>query len=375
MRPSLRLSTTSAGDLTGASRINPALVDLFGRGHNYLRVSLTERCNLRCQYCMPEQGVALSPDSSLLTLDERKRLIHFFVSLGVDKIRFTGGEPTISKDLLPLVRHCKSLGVRSISITSNGVKLKEQIADLVEAGLSSVNVSLDTLQPKRFAEISRRPPQTFGRVMSAIFAAQATGVGVKVNCVVMRGVNDDELGDFVRFGRQEEVTVRFIELMPFDGNRWDTRQFVGYYEMVDGIQRQLAAANDTRRLRRYKEDKDPHDTTKWFVLSDDSDAPAAKVGFITSMTSHFCAGCNRLRLTADGSLKNCLFSSDGNALSLRDLVRQLPPDSSLEATAAHLVEHVQAAVRRKAERLGGHSTPADIASSSADNRPMILIGG
>lgn len=346
--------------------------------HNYLRISLTERCNLRCQYCMPEQGVELSADSSLLSLDERKRLIHFFVSLGVNKIRFTGGEPTISKDLLPLVQHCKSLGVKSISITSNGVKLKEQIPALVDAGLSSVNISLDTLQPKRFAEISRRPPQTFGRVMGSIFAAQAAGLGVKVNCVVMRGVNNDELGDFVRFGKQEEVTVRFIELMPFDGNRWDTRQFVGYYEMVDVIHDQLAAANDDRRLKRYREDRDPHDTTKWFVLSSGSDSRlerTAKVGFITSMTSHFCSGCNRLRLTADGSLKNCLFSSDGNALSLRDLIRQLPSNSSLETTTAHLVEHVQATVRRKAERLGGHSTPSEIASSSADNRPMILIGG
>jgi molybdenum cofactor biosynthesis enzyme MoaA len=404
---------------------------------------------------MPAEGVQLSPDAALLTLEERKTLLDVFVALGVNKVRFTGGEPTISSQLVPLIQYChQKLHLRHISLTSNGVKLKELLPALVEAGLTSVNISLDTLKAKKFAEISRRPPQTMSRVFASIFAAQAAGIQVKVNCVVMRGVNEDELGDFVRFGQDQNLTVRFIELMPFDGNKWDTRQFVSYLEMSDLIHQQLQqdGSHSGKRLQRDGRDKDPHDTTKWFRLgpiqpahhrhvdaahshssnnsnsinqtavshthsnnslhdnsnsnnnsqnhiitatdtrhnshshthSDSnhhlgsgynaSDPSRSRIGFITSMSSHFCGGCNRLRLTADGDLKTCLFGTD--TLSLRDLLRkQSSAPSPAASVIAHLEREIDVAVKRKKDKLGGHTTPVDIARSSAENRPMILIGG
>lgn len=222
-----------------AASTSEALQDLFGRNHNYLRMSLTERCNLRCQYCMPEHGVQLSADEKLLTLDERKRLIDLFASLGVTKLRFTGGEPTVSKHLRELISHAKKhKSIESISITTNGVTLIAQIPRLMEAGLTSANISLDTLDGDRYAKITRRSARTIDNVIHGIFKAREVGLNIKINCVAMRGVNDDELGQIALFGAQYKVPVRFIEVMPFDGNAWDKTQFISYYEIIDLMKKQ-----------------------------------------------------------------------------------------------------------------------------------------
>jgi molybdenum cofactor biosynthesis enzyme MoaA len=241
--PIKRLTLTAVGRrrlVTDTSRTT--LTDSFGRYHNYLRMSLTEKCNLRCKYCMPVEGVSLTAHEQLLSLDERKQTLSLFASLGANKLRFTGGEPTISKDLLPLInyaRHDLSPHFHSVGITSNGIMLGPQLAALKQAGLSSVNISLDTFQREKFAEISRRDGKLLNRVLSSIFSAMALDIPVKVNCVVSRGMNDDELATFVAFARDNNATVRFIELMPFDGNKWDPKAFVGYFEMKDRIQRAL----------------------------------------------------------------------------------------------------------------------------------------
>jgi cyclic pyranopterin phosphate synthase len=195
---------------------------------------------------MPEKGVELTPNEKLLTLDERKRIISIFANLGVNKLRFTGGEPTISKDLIPLIEHAQSIPggvIKSIALTSNGIILNQQLHSLKQAGLTSVNISLDTFMEKKFGEISRREGKLLNRVLSSIFTAKSLDIPVKVNCVIIRGMNDDEMGNFVTFAKEHNVTVRFIELMPFDGNRWDSTQFVSYFEMIERIEKESVNAD------------------------------------------------------------------------------------------------------------------------------------
>jgi molybdenum cofactor biosynthesis enzyme MoaA len=212
------------------------LVDSFGRFHSYLRMSLTEKCNLRCQYCMPEHGVSLTPKDHLLSLDERKKLINLFTMLGVNKLRFTGGEPTVSNHLAPLIEYSSSLKkLKSIGITSNGILLQEQLPKFVKAGLSSVNISLDTLKAEKFGTITRRDGKLINRVQSSIFASLSHNIPTKINCVAIRGMNDDEFGDFVKYAIHYNLTIRFIELMPFDGNSWNKKQFISYLEIIDKL--------------------------------------------------------------------------------------------------------------------------------------------
>ncbi|XP_043541907.1 molybdenum cofactor biosynthesis protein 1 [Chiloscyllium plagiosum] len=193
------------------------LTDNFGRQHSYLRISLTEKCNLRCQYCMPEEGVKLTPKPQLLTTEEVVTLARLFVREGVDKIRLTGGEPLIRPDVVSIVSQLRELdGLKTIAVTTNGINLARQLPSLKEAGLNLINVSLDTLVPAKFEFIARR--RGFHKVMEGINKALDAGYNpVKVNCVVMRGLNEDELLDFVRLTEKKPVDVRFIEYMPFDG--------------------------------------------------------------------------------------------------------------------------------------------------------------
>lgn len=231
-----QLSKETATASATTKTTHQALTDSFGRFHNYLRISLTEKCNLRCVYCMPLEGVQLTPKEKVLTLDERKRLISIFASLGVNKLRFTGGEPTVSKELVPLIEHARSIKeMKSIGITSNGIVLKDKLDKLVTAGMSSVNVSLDTMIAEKFASITRRGEKNFMRVLSAIYASAGKDIPVKVNCVIIRGVNDHEIADFVALTREAPIDVRFIELMPFDGNSWSKEKFVSYHEIIDRL--------------------------------------------------------------------------------------------------------------------------------------------
>jgi cyclic pyranopterin phosphate synthase len=233
------------------------LTDTFGRFHSYLRISLTEKCNLRCVYCMPAEGVKLTPREKLMTLDERKRVVDLFANLGINKVRFTGGEPTVSKDLLPLIETCtKYEGIKSIGMTTNAIMLTSRyLDDLKAAGLNSVNISLDSLNADRFALMSRRDKKGLMKVLSAIFSAVAKGLKVKVNCVIMRGVNDDEMTQFIEMTKDMSLDVRFIELMPFDGNEWSATKVVieiigvtySNYAMsaVYGVQRSCRALSST----------------------------------------------------------------------------------------------------------------------------------
>lgn len=219
---------------------NSNLIDSFGRFHSYLRISLTEKCNLRCVYCMPEEGVHLTPAEQLMTLDERKRLISIFTGLGVNKLRFTGGEPTVSNQLGSLIKHASHISLpsggpalKSIGMTTNGLVLKDKLDGLISNGLTSINISLDTLSPTKFASITRRDQKGHSRVLSAIYAAVGKGIPVKVNVVLMRGTNDMEIADFIELTREVKLDVRFIELMPFDGNEWSPDKFIGFHEVID----------------------------------------------------------------------------------------------------------------------------------------------
>ncbi|GFT28233.1 molybdenum cofactor biosynthesis protein 1 [Nephila pilipes] len=295
--------------------ISPSLVDTFGRKHNYLRISLTERCSFRCLYCMPEEGVTLTPKSHLLTTKEVIDIASLFVKIGVSKIRFTGGEPLIRKDLTEIIRAVSQLeDLHTIGMTTNGLVLHHRIKELKVAGLNALNISLDTLIPAKFEFIARH--KGLNSVMKSINTALDTGFDpVKINCVVMKGINEDELISFVKFTEFKNVDVRFIEYSPFGGNKWNDMKMMPYSEMLRIIKMEFP---DLKRLQDL-----PNDTSKAYKV------PGFKgqIGFITSMTENFCSSCNRLRITADGSLKVCLFGNE--EISLRDALRQKLPEDVL----------------------------------------------
>uniref|UniRef100_A0A8B9SL28 Molybdenum cofactor biosynthesis protein 1 n=1 Tax=Anas platyrhynchos TaxID=8839 RepID=A0A8B9SL28_ANAPL len=320
--------------LEHAAPFSAFLTDSFGRQHNYLRISLTEKCNLRCQYCMPEEGVQLTPKSELLTAQEIITLARLFVKEGVEKIRLTGGEPLIRPDVVDIVGQLNKLeGLKTIAITTNGINLARLLPRLKEAGVNAVNISLDTLVPAKYEFIVRR--KGFHKVMEGIHKATELGYRpVKVNCVVMRGFNEDELLGFVEFTKDLPLDVRFIEYMPFDGNKWNFKKMVSYKEMLDTIKQRWPELEKLpcEASSTAKSYKVPHFQ--------------GQISFITSMSEHFCGSCNRLRITADGNLKVCLFGS--SEVSLRDHLRS-------GASQEELVEIIGAAVSRKKKQ---HAEPA-----------------
>ncbi|XP_032318905.1 LOW QUALITY PROTEIN: molybdenum cofactor biosynthesis protein 1 [Camelus ferus] len=330
-----------------AAPFSAFLTDSFGRRHSYLRISLTEKCNLRCQYCMPEEGVPLTPKADLLTTEEILTLARLFVKEGVDKIRLTGGEPLIRPDVVNIVAQLRQLeGLRTIGITTNGINLARLLPQLQKAGLSAINISLDTLVPAKFEFIVRR--KGFHKVMEGIHKAIELGYSpVKVNCVVMRGLNEDELLDFVALTKGLPLDVRFIEYMPFDGNKWNFKKMVSYKEMLDTLRQRWP------ELEKLPEEESS--TAKAFKIP----GFQGQVSFITSMSEHFCGTCNRLRITADGNLKVCLFGN--SEVSLRDHLRA-------GASEEELLSIIGAAVGRKKRQ---HAGMFNI--SQMKNRPMILI--
>lgn len=318
------------------------LTDAFGRVHTYLRMAITDRCNLRCLYCMPPNGVTWTPPNALLTDDETARLVRLFARLGIQKIRLTGGEPLLRQNLISLVTSLKTIpGIDTLAITTNGMRLASCARRLRNAGLDRLNVSLDSLRPDRFQQIARR--DGFAHVMAGIHAALDAGFApLKINTVVMGGCNEDELPDFVELTRHLPVCVRFIEFMPFPGNPWCDARLISYASMRRTIEAEytLVPAADADTSRVAREFKVP--------------GFAGSVGFITSMTEHFCDTCSRLRITADGLFKTCLFRSP--ELNLRDVLRRGAPDSeiaSLLARALYLkpVQHAEThELQRSADR-------------------------
>jgi cyclic pyranopterin phosphate synthase len=336
------------------------LADRFGRVHTALRISVTERCNLRCTYCMPPEGVALRPRAEILTFEEIERLARLFVRLGVDKIRLTGGEPTVRRGLPSLVARLAAIdGLRALAVTTNGLTLSEEApgnadaAALRRAGLTHLNVSLDTLRPDRFERIALRPG--LPAVLAGIDAALAAGFApLKLNMVVMGGVNDDELGDFAELARDRPLHVRFIEYMPFDGNGWQRGELVPFHEMLA----RLGERFPLRPLSEIDNERaDPAATAREFTI----DGFAGRVGFITSMTHDFCGGCNRLRLLADGSIKSCLFFPPED--NLRLAMRRGATDADLESIIRRVVTGKRA----------GHAALDELAA--LPNNSMIEVGG
>lgn len=324
------------------------LTDRFGRKHTYLRLSLTDRCNLRCTYCMPERGIDWARPAHLLTTSEIIRLSRVFVSLGVDKIRLTGGEPLLHKDITTITREIARIdGLKTLAMTTNGLKLDEMAADLHRNGLTSITISLDSLKPEIFAQIARR--DRLSDVLDGIDAALATGFApVKINIVVMSNVNDNEIMDFVEWGKDRPVDLRFIEYMPFPGTQWKEAGLVPYAVMRDRI-------NEHYPFVALQ--GDPSAVGKSFALKDHQ----ATVSFVSSMTESFCSTCNRLRLTADGNMKACLFHPQEK--SLRDIMRDGGSDEDL-------IEAIQIALNGKPE---AHPPMDELLAMG--NRTMISIGG
>ena len=289
------------------------LVDSYGRRHDYLRVSLTDRCNFRCQYCMPSDGIEWQDKAEILSFEEIEKLVRIFVRLGVRKVRLTGGEPTVRKGIVELVQSLGQIeGIERLLMTTNGTSLKKIVIPLKQAGLNGINISLDSLQRDRFQRITRR--DAFDNVMVGIEASVVAGISTKINVVVMPGMNDDELIDFVEFVRNRPIQVRFIEFMPFGGNLWKPERVMGYADMKEIL---------TRKFVLNRLPGEISDVAKEFWI----EGFQGTVGFVTSVTDSFCEGCNRIRMSADGRLKTCLFLP--NQTSLRDMVRSNASDEDI----------------------------------------------
>jgi len=299
------------------------LMDGFGRVHRDLRISVTDRCNFRCRYCMPAEGLEWLPRDGLLSYEEIFRVASLVVErFGIRSIRLTGGEPTVRAKLPDLVRLLSPLPV-DLALTTNGATLRLLAAELAEAGLGRINVSLDSLRRDRFEELTLR--DGLARVLDGIEAALAAGLSpVKVNVVVMRGVNDDELVDFARFGRELGVTVRFIEFMPLDAEEaWSEAAVVSQEEI-------LATISAVYPLEPPARSNAP--ATRFRYMDG-----GGEIGVVASVTQSFCDSCDRIRLTADGQFRNCLFAIE--EFDLRGLLRSGASDDEV----ADLVERAVAA--------------------------------
>ena len=333
------------------NKINP-MQDNHGRAHNYLRISITEHCNLRCTYCMPAEGIALTPRAHLMTADEIVTIAQTFVKLGVTKIRLTGGEPLVRKDAKTIIEQLGKLGVE-LTLTTNGILVHEFIDTFKEAGITTLNVSIDSLQKEKFNQITRR--NYFEKLIENLDLLEVNGFQVKLNVVVIKGFNDNEIIDFIEMTKDRNIQIRFIEFMPFDGNQWNKEKLVSYAEILS----QVNAFYSEQKVERTQ-DK-PNDTAKNHKI----ESYKGSFSVISSVTNPFCSTCNRIRLTADGKLKNCLFSN--TETSLLDTLR-----------AGESIEPLifQNIISKHAMR-GGMDDDAKFQNPLlfSQNRSMIKIGG
>src|SRR3954470_7621485 len=293
------------------------LLDRHNRTFSYLRISVTERCDFRCVYCMPAEGIKLAPKADLLTYEEIARVARVGATLGLTKIRLTGGEPTVRAELTTLVRMLASIpGIGEISMTTNGAQLEHLARPLKEAGLGRVNISIDSLDRDRTREIARR--DVLAAVLRGIDAAAAAGLTpLKLNAVVMRGVNDDELADLVAFAHARGAQMRFIEYMPMGAARFDAHnRTVTAAEMLERLRAQFD-------LVREPSPADASDPARGWVCA----RTGARVGFITSISEHFCGTCSRMRLTAEGGLRPCLHQDA--EVDVRTLLRSSATDEQI----------------------------------------------
>ncbi len=325
------------------------LTDKFNRVHTYLRISLTDVCNFRCKYCMPTEAIKFMPNQMLMQAFEIDKLAQEFVKNGVTKIRLTGGEPLIRKDAAQIIESLAKYPIE-LTLTTNGFLLDEYIDVLKKAGIKSLNISLDTLNKSTFEKITQR--NYFDKVINNIQLMLDHDFHVKVNAVIMKGVNDHEINQFVAWTKDNPIHVRFIEFMPFTGNKWNDEKVVSLKDIINTIEQDYSIIK----------------------LKDDANATAKKYkvlnhkgtfAIISTMSAPFCSSCNRMRLTADGKMKNCLFSK-GEI----DLLSALRNDEIITPL-------IKQCLFEKEEALGGQFTNEfeKIDTTKLQNRSMISIGG
>ena len=329
----------------------PPLADSFGRIHDSLRISVTDRCNIRCAYCMPETGVPFMPHSEILSYEEIERFVRVAVTLGVDKLRVTGGEPLVRRDLPELIGRLAAVaGVRDLALTTNGVLLDRFAEPLYSAGLRRLNVHLDTLDRERFIAITRR--DELERVLAGLEAAKRAGfVNIKLNAVAVKNLVEPDIVPLALFARRNGFEVRYIEFMPLDAqNLWDRGKVLLADDILAMLAREIAPLHPVP-------DPDPRAPASQYAFADG----VGRVGVIASVSRPFCGNCNRIRLTSDGKLRYCLFALEED--DVKGLLRAHAPDAEIAA-----------AIRRNiAGKWAGH----EINSTHfvAPPRPMYSIGG
>ncbi len=325
------------------------LIDNHDRVHDYLRISLTDSCNFRCTYCMPNESIEVMPHAKLMSKAEIVSIAKTFVGLGVKKIRLTGGEPMVRKDFPSIVSSLSELPVE-LTMTTNGVLVHKHLQLLKDVGVRTLNVSLDTLNPETFFKLTKR--DQFQKVWHNILLLLDHGFRIKINAVALSGIIEKELVDFVRLTEKLPLHVRFIEFMPFAGNHWKSEKVYTAKQMLEMVNQEF----DAIKLK----DK-PHATAKKYKVP----GFVGTFAFITTMSEHFCGDCNRMRLTADGKMKNCLFGKEE-----MDLLGTLRAGNQIEPL-------IKESIQRKHAILGGQFssdyTKAD--AEKIENRSMIKIGG
>ncbi|KUJ59592.1 cyclic pyranopterin phosphate synthase MoaA [Flavobacteriaceae bacterium CRH] len=331
---------------------NTILTDDFGRKHNYLRISLLEKCNLRCTYCMPADGIELSPKASLMTAEEIFSIAQTFVENGVDKIRLTGGEPLLRKDFPEIISKLASLEV-SVSITTNGILIDRHIDVLKQFNVKKINLSLDTLVAFKFHSVTLR--NQFQKVIDNLHLLLNHDFHVKVNVVLMKGFNENEIIDFIKLTQFLPISIRFIEFMPFAGNEWDRSKMVSQNEILS----QVEATFSAEEILKLEDEK--NFTARTYKIK----GFQGDFGIISSITNPFCDGCNRIRLTANGKIKNCLFSNAETDL--------LTPFRNGEP----ITNLISQSIKNKKKVRAGMVTIEEMDDPNLhfDNRSMITIGG
>ena len=326
------------------------IIDRFGRVHDYLRISLTERCNLRCTYCMPEEGIPLRDKAEFMSTEELISIANVFVKLGVKKIRLTGGEPLVKKGFENLIRKLAELPVE-IALTTNAILIDKYIDVLKEANVKKINVSLDSLKSDVFNAISRR--KYFGKIMENIDLLILNEFHIKINVVLIKGTNENEIVDFLEWANTKNTHIQFIEFMPFDGNNWNLEQNVSFKEIMKAISYYYGIEN----ILKIEDAK--NDTARNYKIINST----ATFGIISSVTNPFCSTCNRIRLTADGKIKNCLFSQTET-----DLLTSFRKGEEIE-------ELILNSIHSKYKERGGLEEFSNDSVKKIKNRSMTVIGG
>ncbi|WP_298869405.1 GTP 3',8-cyclase MoaA [uncultured Gimesia sp.] len=327
------------------------LIDSFGRAHNNLRISVTDRCNIRCFYCMPSEDVQFVQRSKIMSFEEIVKFVRLVVPMGVNKIRLTGGEPLVRKDIPELVKMISEIpGIKDIGITTNGILLPQYAQQLYDAGLRRINISLDALNAKKFQQITRR--DEYAKVMQGIQSAHDAGFKpIKINAVSIRNLTEEEIIPFGLLARETGAEIRFIEFMPLDAdNQWEREKVLFAHEIQEILSQGIMPLVPEKQT-------DKSAPASNFVFEDG----VGRIGFIASISNPFCMSCNRFRLTADGKLRNCLFSLEET--DIRELFRANAPDEQI-------LEAVRNSIAAKKE---GHEI--NTARFIQPDRPMYSIGG